>query len=79
MGLGMLLIFLGFIMAFIGMAISMLSSKRGGKGKIGGGGLIMIGPIPILFGTDKKWVGVMAILALILIALYIIWMAGVRP
>lgn len=80
MGLGILLIFLGFIVVFIGMALSMLTSgRRGSKGKVGGGGLIMIGPIPILFGTDKKWVGVMAILALAIIALYIISMVGVRP
>jgi len=78
--LGILLIFLGFIVSLIGMTLSMLSgSRRGSKGKVGGGGLIMIGPIPILFGTDKKWVGLMAIMAIAVIAFYIVMMTGVRP
>jgi len=80
MGLGIFFIFLGFIIAFVGMALSVLSSgRRRGKGKVGGGGLIMIGPIPIMFGTDKKWIGLMAIIALVLMALYILLMVGVQP
>ena len=76
--LGLLLIFLGFIVAFIGMALTTLSGgRRGSRGKVGGGGLIMIGPIPILFGTDRKWVALMAIVAMAAIALYIM-MAGVK-
>jgi len=77
--LGLLLIFLGFIVAFMGMALTILSgNRRGSKGKVGGGGLIMIGPIPILFGTDRKWVALMAIVAMAAIALYIMMMAGVK-
>lgn len=77
--MGILLIFLGFIVSLIGMTLSMLSgSRRGSKGKVGGGGLIMIGPIPILFGTDKKLVVMMAIVAVAVIALYILMAAGVR-
>jgi len=77
--LGLLLILLGFIVAFIGMALTFLSdNRRGSKGKISGGGLIMIGPIPILFGTDKKLVVLMAIVAVAVMALYILMTAGVR-
>lgn len=77
--LGLLLIFLGFVVAFIGMALTILSgNRRGIKGKVSGGGMIMIGPIPILFGTDKKWVVLMAIMAMAVIALYIVIVGGVR-
>ena len=77
--LGMIFIFLGFIVAFVGLALSMLvNGRRGGKGKVDGGGLIMIGPIPIMFGTNRKWIGLMAIIALALMALYILSMVGGR-
>jgi uncharacterized protein (TIGR00304 family) len=32
-----------------------------------GGGVIMIGPIPIIFGSDAKWTGVAIVLAIVLI------------
>jgi uncharacterized protein (TIGR00304 family) len=35
-----------------------------GRGRVRGAGVIMIGPIPIIFGTDKK--SVKAVLALAL-------------
>lgn len=38
----------------------------------------MIGPIPILFGTDKKLAIMMAIVAVAVIALYVLMAAGVR-
>jgi len=74
-----LLILLGFIVAFMGMALTFLyGNRRDSKGKISGGGLIMIGPIPILFGTDKKLAIMMAIVAVAVIALYVLMAAGVR-
>lgn len=63
----------------MGMALTFLyGNRRDSKGKISGGGLIMIGPIPIMFGTDKKLVVMMAIVAVAVIALYILMAAGVR-
>ncbi|ASJ11456.1 TIGR00304 family membrane protein [Thermococcus thioreducens] len=64
-GMGMIL--LGFLLVFIGTAISAL----GGEGEVEGGGVIMIGPIPIVFGTGRG-AGIAAILAIILMALWII-------
>ncbi len=51
---------LGITLVFVGVAIivaaiiiaSTGSSKR--KGNVRGAGVIMIGPIPIIFGTDKN-------------------------
>jgi uncharacterized protein (TIGR00304 family) len=62
--LGIALLVVGIIVIIA--AIIIASSKDGStkKGKIRGAGVIMIGPIPIIFGTDKK--SVKAVLALAL-------------
>jgi len=63
-GFGMIL--LGFLLVFIGTLISAL-----GGGVVEGGGVIMIGPIPIIFGTERG-ASVAAVLAIILMALWVI-------
>ncbi len=50
--LGIALIFAGVILIVI--AIVLLFILGTGKGKVRGGGAIIIGPIPIIFGTDPK-------------------------
>lgn len=42
--------------------------------KVKGGGVILIGPIPIVFGTDKKYVVLLMILAIVLMLLMLIFM-----
>ena len=47
------------------VAVMILASTDGvKKGKVRGAGVIMIGPIPIIFGTDKKSLKNILILAL---------------
>ena len=36
------------------VAIALFSVSGAGKGKVKGGGAIIIGPVPIIFGADKK-------------------------
>jgi uncharacterized protein (TIGR00304 family) len=69
--------------AIIVIAIILASTRGGikGKGKVRGAGVIMIGPIPIVFGTDKKSVKAVLALALgltivmlILMLLYYWWL-----
>lgn len=60
-------------------AIIIASSGNSKKGKVKGAGVIMIGPIPIIFGTDKNSVKNIVILALaltviMLIILVIYWL-----
>jgi len=45
-------------------AIILASMNGAKKGKVRGAGIIMIGPIPIVFGTDKKSVKNILVLAL---------------
>lgn len=65
---GMGLIFIGFMLIFIGT----LMAATGGETDIEGGGVIMIGPIPIVFGTSRG-----ATLAMVLaIFLMLLWIIG---
>ncbi len=70
--LGFLLIVAGIIVIFA--AIILASKGNTKKGRVRGAGIIMIGPIPIIFGTDKKSVKTVLTMALALtiIALIII-------
>ncbi|MEM2913060.1 MAG: DUF131 domain-containing protein [Candidatus Bathyarchaeia archaeon] len=71
--LGLILVILGFILAFIA-AIMMLSAGVRAHGKVRGGGLIMIGPVPIIFGTDREAVKTLLILSIILIVVALVLM-----
>ena len=70
--LGIVLIIIGIVV--IVAAIVLASMGNSNKGNIRGAGVIMIGPIPIIFGTDKKSVKTVLALALALtvVALIII-------
>jgi|Deesub1362B_J571_1020462.scaffolds.fasta_scaffold45457_1 uncharacterized membrane protein len=50
---------IGFILIFIGvvlliLTLLMLSVYGIKKGKLKGGGVILIGPVPLIFGTDEE-------------------------
>jgi uncharacterized protein (TIGR00304 family) len=70
-GLGILFLFIGFIL--IALAI-MLSVVRESEGKVEGGGAILIGPFPIVFGTSKGMVKlILLVLIVILLAMLVFW------
>jgi len=71
--LGLALIILGFIVTFIAVLLIFIKGLSL-RGKTRGGGLIMIGPIPIIFGTDKESVKVLIILAFALMIFVVILM-----
>jgi uncharacterized protein (TIGR00304 family) len=62
--LGIALIFVGVIIIII--AVVLLSVSSGERGKVKGGGAIIVGPIPIVFGTDKKSLKTVLVLSLAL-------------
>lgn len=74
LSIGFGLILLGFALIFIAMIGAILSGRKRGGGKIRGGGAIIIGPIPIVFGTDKQSVKVILVLSIALVALLIVLM-----
>jgi uncharacterized protein (TIGR00304 family) len=68
---GTLLIIAGIIVVVL--AIILLSMGKHGKGKVKGAGVVMIGPIPIIFGTDKKSVMIVVGLAIALMIILIVY------
>ncbi|MCE4617597.1 MAG: DUF131 domain-containing protein [Desulfurococcales archaeon] len=51
-GLGLMLVFVGVIIILVGILVIVLAST-GGKGEVEGGAVVIIGPIPIVFGSNK--------------------------
>jgi uncharacterized protein (TIGR00304 family) len=70
---GMLLIIIGFVVVMAGV-VKMVKTEEAGS--IRGGGVILIGPFPIVFGTDRDMVLISITgAALLLLALYL-WRRG---
>jgi len=65
---GILLVLMGFGV----MVMAMLSQGRKDGADVKGGGVVLIGPVPIVFGSDMKWASVAIILAIILIVLTVV-------
>ncbi len=63
---GIIIIFIGFILIFIGTALQSNASKNT---EVKTGGIILIGPIPIIFGKDKGFIVTAVILAIIIMIL----------
>jgi uncharacterized protein (TIGR00304 family) len=68
--LGIAFVIVGVIVIVI--ALIRASMGRGEKGRVRGAGVIMIGPIPIIFGTDKKSVKEVLVLTLALVVVMLI-------
>ncbi len=71
------LVLAGMLVALAGIAIIvaaalLLRDKGDGQTKVKGGGVVMIGPIPIIFGSDARWTAIAIILAIILMALWLV-------
>jgi len=71
--LGVILVFSGFIMAFVAVILLFLTTIRG-KGKVKGGGAVIIGPFPIVFGTDRESIKILLVLSMALIILILVTM-----
>jgi uncharacterized protein (TIGR00304 family) len=71
--LGIALIFAGMLVILAAIFLLFLSSTKGER-KVKGGGAIIIGPFPIIFGTDKESVKTVLLLSLTLMILLIILM-----
>ena len=68
---GLTLIVAGFALVFIATLLLVFKGSSG-KGKVKAGGVVIIGPVPIIFGTDKQMVKVLLVLSIILVALLLI-------
>jgi len=68
---GFALFIIGFILAFIGVLISIFKGATSG-GQVSGGGVILIGPFPIIFGSNRRIAWYLTIVALVFVIIYII-------
>ena len=60
---------MGVLVALVGIGVmiaSVASHEKGTGGDVRGGAVVMIGPVPIIFGSDAKWASAAIILAVIL-------------
>ena len=69
---GLLLALAGFALAILAIFIAILRSARG-TGKIRGGGVVMIGPVPIVFGTDKESARILILLGIVLMIVLLLF------
>jgi uncharacterized membrane protein len=72
-GLGIALIFTGMFIILVAILLLFISNIKG-EGKAKGGGAIIIGPFPIIFGTGKKSVKTILLLSIALTILLVIVM-----
>lgn len=63
---GWALIVAGFVMAIFAVLI-LFAKTAGGEGEARGGGVVLLGPIPIVFGSDQEMSKVVLLLALALV------------
>ena len=63
-----LLLFLGFILIVVGMAVILVASVFYGGGSVSGGAVIFIGPFPIVIGAgpDVTWIVFFSIILVVL-------------
>ena len=72
-GIASALVIMGFILAAIAVII-MAASGVALNGKHRAAGILLIGPIPIMFGTDRESVKILAVLAVVLILIVLVFM-----
>ena len=71
--IGLVMVLVGFAVTFIAVVLLAFTAVKG-RGKIRGGGAVVIGPFPIIFGTDKESVKILLVLAIALVALLLVVM-----
>ena len=63
--IGLLIVLAGFAIGILTVIVAIVRSASG-TGQARGGGVIMIGPVPIVFGTDKQSARILIILGIVL-------------
>lgn len=69
------LVTIGLLLIAAGLVFVLASAFHGTRdegGEVRGGAVVMIGPIPLVFGTDARWASVAVALALVLVLVYLL-------
>ncbi len=70
MTVGIIIVLVGFVILFLAAIRaerSQAGDEPGRKTEVRGGGVVLIGPIPVILGSDAKWASVAIALAIILV------------
>jgi len=73
--IGFLMFALGTVLCAVGALIMVLRSMRTASGQVRGGGVILVGPVPIVFGTGRdaaRWAVLAVLLTVAVMALMIV-------
>ena len=70
--IGLLLALAGFALAIIAIFVAILRSAKV-TGQVRGGGVVMIGPVPIVFETDKESVRILILLGIVLMIVLLVF------
>jgi len=70
--IGLLLALAGFAIGILAFFIALVRSARG-AGQVRGGGVVLIGPVPIIWGTDKGSTRMLILLAIILMVVFAVF------
>jgi len=70
-GLGLALVFVGILIIIVVTLLVFFSNIRK-RGKVRGGGAVIIGPVPIIFGTDKESLKTILLLSITLTIILVI-------
>lgn len=70
--LGIVLVFVGILIVVVTLFLLSVSSAK--IRKIKGGGAVIIGPVPIIFGTDKRSLKTVLLLSLALTIMLVVFM-----
>jgi uncharacterized protein (TIGR00304 family) len=70
--IGLLLALVGFAVGIVAILVAILRSARG-SGQVRGGGVVMIGPVPIVFGTDKQSARILILLGIVLMIILLLF------
>jgi len=73
-GVASLLYLIGFVIMILGMLILVIGSLSGGRETRRGevGGIILIGPFPIIFGSSSRIMRIMMFASIILVVIVIL-------
>ncbi len=69
--LGFFTIFVGIVIIVVAFLLIFASGIRR-KGRVRGGGVIIVGPVPIIFGTDKESAGKILLLSITLMVAVVV-------
>ena len=60
----------GFLMIIVGFILVLLSFAGRGERETKGFGILLLGPFPIVFGTEKGWMRRLTLLSLLFILVF---------